>query len=134
MSLWYIYIELLLTQYVMQSNLIYLLTLSTKDIHLDLLEGVRRALSLERNRRAVAEENFRNINEARRNFLKYIFHELRSPLNSLTIGLEVLEQSEGLNQGDFESVGVMKVATSFMGDTLNNILNIQKLEEGITRW
>ncbi len=51
-------------------------------------------------------------------------------MNSLTIGLEVLEQSEGLNQGDFESVGIMKVATSFMGDTLNNILNIQKLEEG----
>ena len=88
---------------------------------MDLLESARRALS---------EENFRSINEACRNFLKYIFHELRSPLNSLTIGIEILENSDGLNSGDLESLGLMKDASSFMSDTLNNVLSIQKIEEG----
>ena len=76
------------------------------------------------------EENFRNINEARRNFLKYIFHELRSPLNSLTIGIEILEKSEDLKEADLESLGLMKDASTFMSDTLNNVLSIQKIEEG----
>jgi len=92
-----------------------------QDIHLDLVESARRALS---------EENFRNINEARRNFLKYIFHELRSPLNSLAIGIEILEKSEDLKEGDLESLGLMKDASMFMSDTLNNVLSIQKIEEG----
>ena len=92
-----------------------------KDIHLDLMESARRALS---------EENFRNVTEARRNFLNYIFHELRSPLNSLTIGIEILEKSDDLKEGDLESLGLMKDASTFMSDTLNNVLSIQKIEEG----
>jgi signal transduction histidine kinase len=88
---------------------------------LDLLESARRA---------VKEENFRSINEARRNFLKYISHELRSPLNSLTIGIDILENSEGRTESDLESLGLMKDASSFMSDTLNNVLSIQKIEEG----
>ncbi len=88
---------------------------------MDLLESAHRALS---------DENFRSINEAHRNFLKYIFHELRSPLNSLTIGIEILENSDGLNSDDLESLGLMKDASSFMSDTLNNVLSIQKIEEG----
>ena len=85
---------------------------------------------MESARRALAEETFRNITESRRNFLKYIFHELRSPLNSLTIGIEILENCDGLNEGDLESLGLMKDASSFMSDTLNNVLSIQKIEEG----
>ena len=92
-----------------------------QDIHLELLEGARRALS---------EETFHSINEARRNFLKYIFHELRSPLNSLTIGIEILETSDSLRDGDVESIGLMKDASVFMSDTLDNVLSIQKIEEG----
>ena len=78
----------------------------------------------------MSEENFRSINEARRNFLKYISHELRSPLNSLTIGIEILQSSENMKEGDLESLGMMKDASIFMGDTLNNVLSIQKIEEG----
>ena len=97
---------------------------------MDLLESARQALSIESARRILIEENFNSINEARRNFLKYIFHELRSPLNSLAIGIEVLENSEDLKEADLESLELMKVASTFMGDTLNNVLNIQKIEEG----
>ena len=72
----------------------------------------------------------RRINEARRDFLKYIFHELRSPLNSLTIGIDLLQRCETLNDGEVESVGLMKDASVFMTDILNNVLTIQKIEEG----
>ena len=72
----------------------------------------------------------RRLNEARRDFLKYIFHELRSPLNSVSIGIDLLLSSGGLQSGEVESVRLMKDACVFMTDILNNILTIQKIEEG----
>lgn len=93
-----------------------------KDIHLDFLERARRILS---------EETFRHyINEARRNFLKYISHELRTPLNSLSIGIEILENSGDMKEGDLESLSLMKDASLFMSDTLDNVLSLQSIEEG----
>ena len=32
-------------------------------------------------------------NNARRSYLKYVFHEVRNPLNSLALGIDILEQS-----------------------------------------
>ena len=93
----------------------------TMDIHFDLLVAARVAVS---------EENDRNANEARRAFLKYIFHELRNPLNSLTIGIEILGNSSHLDSHDLESLGMMKDASAFMNDTLNDVLSMQKIEEG----
>ena len=72
----------------------------------------------------------RNANEARRAFLKYIFHEVRTPLNSLTMGLEILGQGERLSTSDLELVSMMKGASDFMADTLNDVLSLQKIEEG----
>ena len=52
----------------------------------------------------------RKANEARRAFLKYIFHEVRSPLNSLSIGIEILSKSAQLTgEEDIESLNMMKV-------------------------
>ncbi len=73
----------------------------------------------------------RRINEARRDFLKYIFHELRSPLNSLSIGIDLLQRCGTLKDSEVESVGLMKDASVFMADILNNMLTIQKIEEGL---
>ena len=73
------------------------------------------------------------MNEARRAFLKYIFHELRSPLNSLSIGIDLLQSGGALQGNDVESVVLMKDASVFMTDILNNVLTIQKIEEGMDR-
>ena len=70
------------------------------------------------------------MNEARREFLKYIFHELRSPLNSLSIGIDLLQSRQTLDSKDMESVGLMKDASVFMTEILNKMLTIQKIEEG----
>ena len=68
------------------------------DVHYEALQEVEKAL---------AEE--KRANEARREFMKYIFHEVRTPLNSLTMGLDILERSENLNESDIESLVTMKV-------------------------
>lgn len=76
--------------------------------------------------RLVAEEE---ANESRRSFLRYVFHKVRVPLHSVCMGLHLLESNE-LDGDDVETVTMMKNATSFMSDTLNDVLSIQKIEEG----
>ena len=73
----------------------------------------------------------RAANESRRNFLKYLFHEVRSPLNSLSIGIEILERSAPtLGEEANESLQMMRGASEFMASTLNDVLSMQKIEEG----
>ena len=47
-------------------------------------------LSMESNMLQVAAE--RRLTESRRQFLRYIFHEVRVPLNTLTMGISVLKR------------------------------------------
>ena len=79
-------------------------------------------------RTIVIEEQ--RANEARRSFLKYIFHEVRTPLHSLSMGVAFLNRSESINADDRESLAMMKSSIDFMSETLNNVLSIQKIEEG----
>jgi signal transduction histidine kinase len=89
------------------------------DEHLDALDPS--ALDLLTERRA---------NESRRNFLRYVFHEVRVPLNSITMGLHLLSDSEALDEAGRETVSMMKEASAYMGETLNDVLSIQKIEDG----
>jgi len=89
------------------------------DLHVDLLAKVERALSEEK-----------KANDARRGFMKYLFHEVRTPLNSITMGIDMLKMSEGLQSAEREYLEMMTGATEFMTDTLNNVLNMHKIEEG----
>lgn len=77
-----------------------------------------------------------HIEKNRREFIKYIFHEVRNPLNSLTIGIDLLNDiinhTEKNDEYDEKNILVMmRASAEFMGDTLNNILSIQKMEEGL---
>ena len=69
-------------------------------------------------------------NQLRRAFLKYIFHEVRTPLNSMVMGLEILKKSDHLDESETDLLTVMHAATDFMSETLNNVLSLQKMEEG----
>ena len=69
--------------------------------------------------------------DSRRDFLRYVFHELRIPLNTLTIGIGLLqEDKDHLNNPCQEALHMMNGATSFMSDTLNDVLFMHKIEEG----
>lgn len=74
-------------------------------------------------------------NIERRNFLRYIFHEVRVPLNSLVLGLSALKQIACDDVGDsgvsqLSIIDELEDSTTFMTDTLNDVLSMQKIEEG----
>ena len=71
-----------------------------------------------------------SINDSRRSFLRYVFHEVRVPLNSISMGICLLSTSNNLSKSEKENIIMMKEATNFMTDTLNDVLSIQKIEEG----
>ena len=65
---------------------------------------------------------------ARRAFIKYVSEEVRVPLKSVTLGIELLNNSEQIKGADRETVLMIKDAGAYMAETLNDVLSIQKLE------
>eukprot|EP01041_Mallomonas_annulata_P001981 gene1981-3856_t len=81
------------------------------------------------------------ITRARQAFLRYVMHEVRVPLSSIAMGIDALssmeegeeddnEDDNDEKEGFDETLSMMREASVFMGDTLNSILNMQKIEEG----
>jgi signal transduction histidine kinase len=68
--------------------------------------------------------------QARRDFLKFVFHELRSPLRSLAAGIDLLNANVRRSAVDQDSLDMMRGAADTMGDTINNFLSLQKIEAG----
>ena len=77
---------------------------------------------------ALLEET--RANESKRSFMKYVLHEVRTPLNSVSMGIELLNDKDNMNDEKQEALETMKSAVTFMNDTLNGVLNMQKIEEG----
>lgn len=84
----------------------------------------------------------RKANDVKRAFIRYIFHEVRSPLNSILIGLSTLIKDEELKKvlsnstagsSTYEVLHLMKESASNLGETLNDVLNLQKLEEKVLK-
>ncbi len=88
-------------------------------------------------------EQRRAIEDSRFMFLRYVFHEVRVPLNSIVLGTQLLKdnsivrcssardsscrQTENELQ---ETLSLMSDATSYMSDTLNDVLSLQKIQQG----
>jgi hypothetical protein len=66
--------------------------------------------------------------EARRAFIKYVSDEVRVPLKSVTLGIELLNHSDQIKGADRETVLMIKDAGEYMAETLNDVLSMQKLE------
>jgi signal transduction histidine kinase len=90
------------------------------DTHIELLDP-HKFLLLEEKKKAA---------ESRLMFLRYVFHEVRVPLNSISLGLQLLDDSSWLHIEDKETITMMTDATKFMAETLNDVLSLQKIEEG----
>jgi len=78
----------------------------------------------------LALDEERRANESRREFLKYLFHEVRTPLNSLSIGIEILDHGKNLDEEERDSLMMMRGASEYMASTLNDVLSMQKIEDG----
>ena len=93
---------------------------SVSDAHIGLAGGIQ-------NLKLVTEKA---LNHTRRQFLRYVFHEVRVPLNTITMGLMVLKEDESvLCEASKEALDMMGGATNFMSDTLNDCLSLQRIEE-----
>lgn len=62
--------------------------------------------------------------------LRYVFHEIRNPLNSLSVGLDLISHSANLCSVDVKALSLMNESTNYMTDTLNNVLYIQMIDDG----
>jgi len=70
-------------------------------------------------------------NATRRAFLRYVFHEVRVPLNSISLGIQLLGGNvKNFDEADAETFRFLNEATSLIGETLNDVLVLQKIEEG----
>jgi signal transduction histidine kinase len=77
-------------------------------------------------------------NASRSQFLRYIFHEIRNPLNSLSLGLlsviggsEATRGSAGVADDVDEALLIMKDSVNYISDVLNDVLSMHKIEEGV---
>lgn len=69
-------------------------------------------------------------NSSRSQFLRYVFHEIRNPLNSLSLGLLSLANIP-LEENADEAVLIMKDSVNYMSDILNDVISMHKIEEGV---
>ena len=63
-------------------------------------------------------------------FLRFLFHEIRVPLNSLTLGTGVLRDASGLTDDHVMVLSMMRDAAHAMDESLGDVLALQQLEEG----
>ena len=76
-------------------------------------------------------EERKKAEESRLMFLRYVFHEVRVPLNSIVLGLQILQDNSVVSDQETETLHMMREATTFMAETLNDVLSLQKIEQGM---
>lgn len=72
--------------------------------------------------------------DVKRKFVRFISHEMRTPLNTMMMGLKFLEEDmrrSGDSQSRLDAVADIKASCSTGVDTLNELLDYDKHEEGI---
>lgn len=68
--------------------------------------------------------------ESRLSFMQYVLHEVRVPLNSVVLGLDVLQESAMLKD-DYDMIQTIRQSAKFMVSTINDVLSWQKIEQGM---
>jgi signal transduction histidine kinase len=67
----------------------------------------------------------------RKTFLRYLFNQLISPLNSLSLGFEMFDESNSnLDRNQMESLSIMRGAYEVISETFNEVLDLHRLEQG----
>lgn len=121
---WFTYIDddvFIVLTYIFSFLAKALFTQIISDSHVEILDP---------NKFLLVEEK-KKAEESRLMFLRYVFHEVRVPLNSVSLGLQLLQESDSVGEQDKETISMMREATGFMAETLNDVLSLQKIEEGM---
>jgi signal transduction histidine kinase len=109
--------------------ILYGLSLATKFFYIQII-GDCHVEILDPHKFQLLDEK-KKASESRSMFLRYVFHEVRVPLNSISLGLDFLKESHhGFQHEEVELLEMMKDASKFMEATLNDVLSLQKIDEG----
>jgi len=76
----------------------------------------------------ITYENFDNDTTS---YIRCIFHDLRGPLNNITLGTESLFDSFNKDSVEYSTLSAIKESCVFMGDSLDGFLNINNLDNAI---
>ena len=88
---------------------------SVSDTHINVIEGINK----------ITLSSGMADNKIKRKFLEKVFHEVRAPLNAISMGLTVCkEDHQHLTASSREALTMMKGATNFIYD----VLSLQKVE------
>lgn len=68
-----------------------------------------------------------------RKFMRYVFHEVRVPLNVMSLAVETAKQSEGAHEFTLckESFEALTISMEQMSTVLNDVLMLEKVESGM---
>lgn len=69
-------------------------------------------------------------NESRSRYLRFVMHEVRVPLGSVTMGLGVLRKNPYIRDAEGETLLMMDESSAYMSSTLNSVLDMEKIEAG----
>ena len=89
------------------------------DFHIDIVDTLARSVHKE----IIA-------NDFRRTYLRYVLHEVRVPLNSIVLGISLLKQEASSEPNHNNTLSMMDESARFMSETLNDVLSIEKMEDG----
>jgi signal transduction histidine kinase len=96
-----------------------LVAFAAMDSHMAILFGVRAEL-----------ESELAFNKRRRDFMKYMFHETRIPLNAFSMGLDALDNIEHLAPLHMDVLKTMNNACEYLEHSLDSYLIMVQIEEG----
>ena len=68
--------------------------------------------------------------DSRLSFLRYISHEIRVPLNSIQLGLDILNCNYALIEEDLSTVGILREAAQNLTSSLSDVSVLLLIEEG----
>lgn len=83
--------------------------------------------------------SYQEQNTSRRELLRYVFHEMRAPLNSICMAVDLLTHHYKAGTTpksrvlDLETLQIIEEATLTMERTLKDSMTLQKIEEGLLR-
>ncbi len=97
-------------------------------------ERLQQNLLAEITARTVAQRKAMLEEEKRNQFTSYIFHEIRNPLNTIILSMELLDIDEefhrALNASMSENMSRIKVALISIESIINDTLDLRKMNEG----
>ena len=85
------------------------------------------------NRLTKSQTHVEESNRAKRRFLRFVFHEVRVPLNAVTLGIDDIQSNatvRNIDETTVDTVNIMADQVKSITRILNDVLSLQRIEDG----